>query len=406
MTLNRRRFFKQSSAVALGAFPSLVYRGAAGAIADPEATQGKILVVVQMTGGNDGINTVVPFADEGYAKHRKKLRLKTDRLLKVNEIVGLHPSLRAAADLLDDGRLAIVQGVGYPNPSRSHDTSMAIWHSARIGGDDTLRTHGWLGRAMDQSQDDGRDAATNDPQMILVGDESQPLAIRSRRSTSITLSSVADMRLTRPLQVTGESGTSELTGFVEQTMHNAIATALSLEQMIDQGDRGGVSYPSTRLGHRLQSVSSLIKCGFSTPVYYAIQDGYDTHAAQLPTHGRLLREFSDAIKAFLDDLRDAGLSDRVCVIGFSEFGRRVAENGSAGTDHGTAGPVFLAGDGVRSGLVGKTPNLLDLVDGDLRMSVDFRDVYRDVMADWLSLETGDEPLLLRPSLGLFEERRG
>ena len=166
-------------------------------------------------------------------------------------------------------------------------------------------------------------------------------------------------------------------------MQNAIATANVLEQNIEDGTDDGAKYPSTRLGQRMQTISTMVKSGFQTPVYYAIQDGYDTHAAQLPSHSRLLREFSDAIKAFLDDVEASGLSDRVCVMGFSEFGRRVAENGSEGTDHGTAGPVFLAGSQVRSGLIGPTPNLTDLVDGDLPMSIDFRNVYREVTQKWL-----------------------
>ena len=157
MATNRRHFLKQSTALTLGAMPWLVCRGATATAATPTiaaGSDGKILVVIQMSGGNDGLNTVVPYADEGYAKHRKKLRLPTDRLIKIDDTLALHPSMRAAADLLEDGRLAIVQGVGYPNPSRSHDTSMAIWHSAKIGDEETLRTHGWIGRAMDEAQDD------------------------------------------------------------------------------------------------------------------------------------------------------------------------------------------------------------------------------------------------------------
>ena len=406
MATDRRSFLKQSTAVTLGALPSVIYRGAMASESPTANSDGKILVVVQMSGGNDGINTVVPFADEGYAKHRQKLRLPTDRLIKVDDSVALHPSMRSAADLLDSGKLAIVPGVGYPNPSRSHDISMAIWHSATIGGEKTLRTHGWLGKAMDSVKRDARASARNSPQMILLGDESQPLAIQSRRSTAITMSNLTDLRLKAPLHAVKKSKhlsmeANELNQFVERTMRNATVAASSMEQTIDQANADNVSYPSTRLGRRMQSVSTLIKSGFETPVYYTIQDGYDTHAAQLYTHSRLLREFSGAIKAFLDDLDSAGLSDRVCVLGFSEFGRRVAENGSAGTDHGTAGPVFIAGNQVHPGLTGKTPDLLDLVNGDLRMSVDFRDVYREVTTNWLGLEDKAEVRTAQQRLRIF-----
>ena len=193
MKTNRRRFLGQSSAVVLGTMPSLVSRAVVADDRTLPERDGKILVVIQMSGGNDGINTVVPYADEGYAKHRKKLRLPTDRLLKIDDSVGFHPSMRSAADLLEQGKLGIVQGVGYPNPSRSHDTSMAIWHSAQVGGEDILRSHGWLGRTMDTAGN-----RSDDPDMILVGDESQPLAIQSRRSTAVTLSSLTDLRLRDP----------------------------------------------------------------------------------------------------------------------------------------------------------------------------------------------------------------
>lgn len=410
---NRRSFLRTSTAVTLGALPSVVYRGAIAAETPSTDRDGRILVVIQMSGGNDGINTVVPFADEGYSKHRDKLRLANDRLIKIDDSVALHPSMRGAADLLDDGRLAIVQGVGYPNPSRSHDTSMAIWHSAQIGNENTLRTHGWLGRAMDAVEK--RESMNHDPQMILLGDESQPLAIQSRRSTAITLSNLTDLQLMSQLPSVEEAkqvedtmqvslGANDLGQFVHQTMRNASTAASSLEQTIDQAEAVNVTYPANRLGRRMKSISTLIKGGFETPIYYAIQSGYDTHAAQLYTHSRLLREFSGAIKAFFDDLDAAGLSKRVCVMGFSEFGRRIAENGSAGTDHGTAGPVFVAGDQLNAGIFGSTSSLLEPVDGDLKMSVDFRSVYRELTSDWLGVDdqSTSGPGKRQQHLGIFD----
>ncbi|MCR9210570.1 MAG: DUF1501 domain-containing protein [bacterium] len=401
MKTNRRRFFGHGSAVVLGAMPSLACRAVMADEGTRSNRNGKILVVIQMSGGNDGINTIVPYADAGYAKHRKKLRLPTDRLLKINDSVGFHPSMRSAADLLEQGKLGIVQGVGYPNPSRSHDTSMAIWHSAQVGDEDVLRSHGWLGMAMDAAR-----KKTDDPDMILVGDESQPLAIQSRRSTAVTLSSLTDLRLRQPAHAQpkptrDQASESSLVQFVDQTMQDAIATASALERNTEGGADGSAKYPTTRIGRRMQTISTMVKSGFQTPIYYAIQSGYDTHAAQLPSHSRLLREFSDATKAFLDDIEASGLSDQMCVMGFSEFGRRVAENNSEGTDHGTAGPVFLAGNRVRSGLIGTTPKLTDLVDGDLQMSTDFRNVYQEVTQAWLGiseLQAAESP----SSLKLFD----
>lgn len=406
MKTNRRVFLGQSSAVALGALPSLVCRGASGADGPKTNRDGKVLVVIQMSGGNDGINTVVPYTDEGYSKHRSKLRLPTDRLIKIDDSIALHPSMRPAADLLEDGKLAIIQGVGYPNPSRSHDTSMAIWHSAEIGDENTLRSHGWLGKAMDSVQNQAGAKDNNDPDMVLLGDESQPLAIQSRRCTAVTFSNLTDLRLRGTHPIAAEQGTPNpsshsLKRFVDQTMQNARAAASALEQTIKQSHDGGAVYPSTQLGRRMQTISTLVKSGFQTPVYYAIQGGYDTHADQLPTHSRLLREFSGAIKAFLDDLESSGLSDQVCVLGFSEFGRRIAENSSDGTDHGTAGPVFISGSQVRSGLIGQAANLLDVVDGNLRMSIDFRSVYQEIALKWLGTTRGITPERSLAPLNIF-----
>ncbi len=408
MRMSRRAFLGRTSVVALGAMPSLVLEKAFADDKPSLPDDGRILVVIQMSGGNDGVNTVVPFADEGYAKHRNKLRLPGERLLKIDDSVALHPSMRSAADMLEDGRLAIVQGVGYPNPNRSHDTSMAIWHSGIVGDGTVTRSHGWLGKALDSSRDQDRLFWGSDPDMVLLGDESQPLAIHSRRSMAVSISELDELQLRdgrrqhhlerqRKLHSDGS-----LDRFVRQTMSSAIATSHSLSQLSQRFDEGSVAYPATRLANRMRSIATLIKSGFRTPVYYAIQSGYDTHASQLPTHSRLLREFSDAIKSFLNDLGESGLSDHVCVLGFSEFGRRVAENGSAGTDHGTAGPVFLAGDHVRGGLLGQTPELTNLVDGDLRMGIDFRNVYAAVARDWLGAAVAYPGLQPSTPLNLFD----
>lgn len=387
MNTNRRSFLKQGSAITLGALPSVVYFGASAATAASRTGEGRILVIVQMSGGNDGINTVVPYTDEGYAKHRSQLRLPTDALLKITDTIGLHPSMKEAAKLYEDGRLAIVQGVGYPNPHRSHDTSMAIWHSGIIGDEETLRTHGWLGRTMDEMKEDPSTPVagnSRDPQMIFLGNESQPLALQSRRSMSVTLNGLSDLRLRSPWSVEQSSTTNDLHQFVQQEMKNAAVMAQSIAAASPKHLADGNGYPASQLGQRLRSVSALIKTGLTTPVYYTIQDGYDTHAVQMPIHTTLLEEFGKAIAAFIEDMQAAGLADRVCVMGFSEFGRRVAENSSAGTDHGTSGPVFLAGQRVRGGLIGNTPSLFDLDDGDLRTSIDFRDVYRELLTSWMN----------------------
>jgi uncharacterized protein (DUF1501 family) len=393
--VSRRSFLKQCSLFALAPTVQGFLAHTARALL-PERDKA-ILVVIQLDGGNDGINTVVPFADEGYAKYRKVLRLTTDQLLKVNNRVGLHPSMEDAAKLLESGRLAIVQGVGYPNPNRSHFQSMAIWHAARLDAEEQLGL-GWLGRGLDTAPAAGAGA----PSALFIGAGSPPVAVRGRRSVTSALERLDDFLLPPggdPRAALGASREGDdLASFVQRSMLDAYAASDRLSQMV-RTSAGDSRYPTTRLGQRLQVVSQLLKSGLGTRVFYTIQSGYDTHARQLPTHAELLGEFSSAVRAFLDDLNAAKLADRVLVLAFSEFGRRVEENGS-GTDHGTAGPVFLFGSGVRPGLVGKTPRLMDLEDGDLKMGIDFRRVYASVLRHWLgvdprlALEADFEPLPL------------
>jgi uncharacterized protein (DUF1501 family) len=376
--LSRRDFLKRSSLVALApAAPGFLAHTARAAMPQRD---GRVLVVLELSGGNDGINTVVPFADEGYAKHRKTLRLSKDRLVKVDDKVGLHPSLGNFGKLLEARQLVVAQGVSYPNPSRSHFRSMATWNTARLDPEEH-KGPGWLGR--------GLDAAGAGASALLVGAGPPPVAIRGRRSIASAIERPEDFSLApgadpRKALASGEPA-DDLAAFVQRSMLDAYATADRLTQVA--GDKDDSRYPQSGLASRLRLIARLLKAGLDTRVYYTLQSGYDTHSAQLFTHGNLLFELSAALKAFLDDLAAAKLAERVVVLLFSEFGRTVSENGSAGTDHGTAGPVFLAGRGIRGGLVGTTPSLLDLdpQHGDLRRSLDFRQVYATVLEDWLGL---------------------
>jgi uncharacterized protein (DUF1501 family) len=337
-----------------------------------------VLVTLQLDGGNDGINTVVPFADPAYAKFRRELRLPTDKLFKIADGLGLHPAMRAMADLFESSRLAIVQGVGYPNPNRSHFESMSIWQTARTEklGAQTL---GWLGRALDEApQADG-------PAAVFVGDQNLPLALFARRAASASFADASDLALTLPPPRSSSSSGDDLAGFVNRTVTSAYATAAELEAASAGGREPAARYAGTALARRLELVSRSIKAGSTARVYYVIQPGYDSHAVQMPTQAQLLRELSGAVKAFLDDLAASKLAGRVLLLAFSEFGRRPDENGSLGTDHGTAGPLFLAGECVKPGVTGQTPLLGDLENGDLKWSTDFRSIYAAVLSDWLDL---------------------
>jgi len=336
---------------------------------------GRILVVIQLDGGNDGLNTVVPFGDEAYARNRTTLKLATDRLIKVSDGIGLHPAMGQAGKLLESGRLGIVPGVGYPNPNRSHFASMAIWQTARLDEEEHAGA-GWLGRGLD---------TTAGASSMFVGPGSIPAAIRGRRALASSLERIDDLTLDPALarpEISGQG--DDLLAFVRRSTLDAYASSDRLAELAK--DRSSTArYPGTGLADRLKLVARLIKGGYASRVFYTSQGGYDTHSQQSNTHFGLLNELSGALKAFLDDLAASKLADRVLVLCFSEFGRRVRENGSAGTDHGAAGPVLLAGPRVEPGLLGAYPSLTDLDDGDLKAVVDFRRVYATILENWLGI---------------------
>jgi uncharacterized protein (DUF1501 family) len=382
--ITRRELLRSLPLISLApTIPGFLARSARAAAPQKE---GRVLVVIQLDGGNDGINTVVPFKDEGYAQHREILRLPTNRLIRIADGVGLHPAMRSAGKLLESGRLAIVPGVGYPNPNRSHFQSMAIWHTARFDPNDHTGP-GWIGHGLDAASV----PATNGPSSLYIGKGALPAALRGTSTTASALERIDDLIVDRSTPSTSTSGgaiderdaADDLTAFVQRATLDAYATADRLAALGRDDSRA--RYPSTALANRLGLIARLLKGGIGARVFYTVQGSYDTHAAQPGAHSRLLSELSDALEAFLNDLAASGLLDRVLVLAFSEFGRRVAENDTAGTDHGTSGVVFLAGSTLRPGLVGSYPSLTDLTDGDLKTTVDFRRVYATLLEDWLGL---------------------
>ncbi|MCA8952268.1 MAG: DUF1501 domain-containing protein [Planctomycetes bacterium] len=363
----------------------------------PRASHGRILVVVELNGGNDGVNTVVPHRDPGYEQLRSALRLPRTELFALDDELGLHPSLRGFKELFDAGQLAVVQGAGYPEPNLSHDTSMAIWHTARRDRAGRTGT-GWIGRVFDR--DDPHTSSM--PGAVLVGPHAPPAALRGRRFTAAAVPTIEEFLAAGDLaerMLPASDAGSPLGRHLDRTIASTRTTTAALRRVVDSAP-ASTAYPDGKLAHDLRLASSLIRAGFDASVYYAIQTGYDTHSLQLEPHARRLQELGDSLVAFFTDLRDARLDERVTVLVFSEFGRRAAENASRGTDHGTSGPVFLAGPGVRGGVFGRTPSLSDLVDDNLTMSVDFRRIYAAVLRDWLArdpvavLGDGFEPLAL------------
>ena len=378
---NRRDFIKASALVSLSpALPTFLSKAALAATERKE-DNGRILVVIQLDGGNDGINTVVPFNDEGYAEHRKELRLAAKDLIKLTDDYAFHPRLRSASELFEDGRLSVVHGVGYPNPNRSHFESMAIWHAGSTEKELRHIGNGWIGDAISMGQ------LTSGPHAIHVGHEALPVALQGRRCTATTISNSADLQLrldlADPLAPMKGSATSNasLSDFLTKSVSDAYVSAKELASATPS--EATARYPNSRLAMRLKLVGQMIKSGAAARVYYTLQSGYDTHAAQLASHANLLGELSSSLRAFMDDLKESRLDDRVVVMAFSEFGRRVKENASFGTDHGTAGPVFLAGTKLTQRSYGQLPQLTDLDGGDLRYTIDFRNVYSAMLSDWL-----------------------
>ena len=368
--------------------PQFLLESLAGA-AEPARPGEKILVVVQLTGGNDGLNTVVPFRDDRYLSARPSLALGKSAVLKLDTDTGLHPNLKGLAKLFEDRQLSILQGVGYPNPNRSHFESMDIWHTARVK--EGTRDLGWLGNAFDLQQT--RLSQSADPVAIHLGAEVQPLALAARDLPSPSIRSLDYFRLdtgNNPEQRTAiqtatsapRDSASSLLKFVQTRTTSALEVSQRLEHSAE-AYKSSVKYPATPLAGKLRNIAQLIDVGLATRVYYVSLEGFDTHSDQAASHAGLMLQLGDALAAFQDDLNQHSQQDRVLTLVFSEFGRRVRENASRGTDHGAAAPVFLLGNKVRPGLLGKHPSLSDLDDGDLKFQTDFRSIYATLLENWL-----------------------
>jgi uncharacterized protein (DUF1501 family) len=394
-TTSRRKFLTNVSAAASAAAlislapraPAFLLESAAFGADQPAGE--RVLVVVQLSGGNDGLNTVVPFTDEVYRRRRPSLALDAGQLLKIDATTGLHPRLKGMATLLENRQLAIVQGVGYPNPNRSHFESMDIWHTAHAKTKE--RKAGWLGRAMDAHQ--AALARTADPPSLHLGEESQPLALAARDVPSPSIRSLAQFRLEtggddrQRAAIEGaisapRSTASDLLKFVQTRSTSALEVSRRIEAS-SQVYRTEVKYPPTPLANKLKQIAQLIDAGLTTRVYYVALDGFDTHSDQAAAHAGLLEQLGGALAAFAEDLAAHAQLDRVMTVVFSEFGRRVEENASRGTDHGAAAPLFLVGSRVQSGLIGQHPRLDQLQDGDLKFHTDFRAIYAALLEKWL-----------------------
>jgi len=375
-----------------------------------------ILVILQMAGGNDGLNTVVPFSNDHYHRARPRLGLAEKQILKINDDLGFNSNLAGFKDLYDAGQLAIIQGVGYPNPNRSHFRSTEIWQTATDA--DKFAQYGWLGRYFDNT------CSGCDPTVGVNIGRQMPQAFAAKTPKGVSLDSPQNYRFIGDKAKPGEMSTEEsfrklnqpddemesnsggtihaihgpakhtgsVLDFVERTALDAQVRSDTIRAIANRAENKA-SYPASQLGNSLKLVAKLIGGGLPARIFYVSQGGYDTHTNQNGTHDRLLKDLGDSVKSFVEDMKAQANLSRVLLMTFSEFGRRVAENASSGTDHGAAAAMFVVGDKVKAGLLGQYPSLApsDLHQGDLKYSVDFRCVYAGVLEQWL--KTKSEPIL-------------
>jgi len=382
MNLTRRSFLVEGLRVTALAPALASVRGARAVEGDGE----RVLVVVQLTGGNDGLNTVVPHRQDAYARLRPTLALQRSALHALDDEHGLHPALGALAGSFAEGRLTVVQGVGYPQPDRSHFRSLEIWHTGdplAPGG-----ALGWLGRMADQILADRPGAMP----ALHVGDEDLPLALIGRDAFAPSVADLARLQLAElpglaaardeVLRAPHADAASDL-AFLRAAAAGACAAARRLEHAVERARPG--DYPDMELARKLRLVAQLVAGGFDTRVFLVALGGFDTHARQAPLHAALMAELDASLAAFERDLAARRQAKRVLTLVFSEFGRRTAENGSRGTDHGAAAPVLLLGGPGCGGVRGTAPDLERLVDGDVPHGVDFRSLYAAIERDWMGL---------------------
>jgi uncharacterized protein (DUF1501 family) len=346
----------------------------------------KVVVVLQLSGGNDGLNTVIPVRNDIYYKSRPRLGIERTKALSLTDEVGLHPALTGFKELYDDGSLSILNSVGYPNPDRSHFRSMDIWHTASQSSD--YWSTGWVGRYLD-AQCSGCDKPTQAIEiddvlsLAMKGEHIKGIAVKDPRR----LYGTSNEKFFRDvLKNHKEEAGEQPVDYLYKTM----AETLSSADYIFKQSRlhpTGAEYPKTELANSLKTIASLIYSEINTKVYYVSLGSFDTHINQDGQQQRLFTEMNDAVTAFVKDLKANNRFNDVMLFTFSEFGRRVSQNASGGTDHGTANNMFMISGGLKQkGVINPLPDLADLQEGDLKYNVDFKNVYATILNKWLSAD--------------------
>ncbi len=382
--MKRRDFLKNSGLASTALFvPSFLQAGHFGK--PGRSRTGKTLVVVQLSGGNDGLNTIVPYRNEIYYQNRPTLGIPKQEVLQVSDDLGFNPAMASLRELYDDGLVSIVNNVGYPNPDRSHFRSMDIWHTASKS-DEYLST-GWLGRYLDSNCMD-----CQTPYHALEVDDSLSLALKGAEHNGFAMSDprqlkrTTDNRFLKYIATQHDDHGDEQVAYLYKTMIDAQSSAAYLHEK-SKVHRTQADYPTTPFGKDLKQVAELITADTDTKIYYLSLTGFDTHANQQNQQTRLLKQYADGMKAFVSDLKANRLMDDVLILTFSEFGRRVKQNASRGTDHGTANNLMLIGGQLKKpGFFNDGPDLTRLDQGDLIYQVDFRNIYANILNQWLDAD--------------------
>ncbi|HTE28778.1 MAG TPA: DUF1501 domain-containing protein [Chryseolinea sp.] len=382
MLVSRRKFIKHSLLASSG---TLLIPSFLKALEHPATTLAeRKVVVIQLSGGNDGLNTVVPYRNDVYYKSRPGIAVSSAQVLKASNELGFNPGLTKLNDLYDRGYLAVLNNVGYPNPDRSHFRSMDIWQSA--SGSESSLTTGWVGRFLDASCNG---CATH---RAIELDDTLSLALKGDSMKGMAMKNPEKLYRSVHDTIFNDVVTQNLLNDVEgqslRYLYKTMAETKSSAELIHQhaiARSSQATYPDTEFSKRLKTIAELIKADLNTRVYYVSLAGFDTHVNQQNQHQRLLETYANGVHAFITDLGSQLMKD-VLILTFSEFGRRVTQNGSGGTDHGTANNVFLfSGSLKQKGFINESPDLSSLDEGDLIHRVDFRSVYASILEKWLEV---------------------
>ncbi|MFP9099990.1 DUF1501 domain-containing protein [Flavobacterium sp. RHBU_24] len=372
--MHRRNFFKLTGTCTGGLLllPDFLY---SYALQENLTPGDSCLVFIQLNGGNDGLNTFIPYQDELYYKYRPAIAINKNDIIAGHNGMGFHPALKGLADIQQKGDLTVIQNVGYPEPNRSHFRSQEIWVTA---APNEYLSNGWLGRFLDLQCD------AHNPTASINIDNTDTLALRGNELNTITINNPVGIK-NNIENKTGILSQNPQLDFVRKLSNSVNESADKIKTALNKAKPADISYPKSQTSKKMEWIAGLIKGGLNSKVYYTSLSGFDTHEGQLNKHKSKLAEVSDAVHAFYTDLKAAKKMDEVTVVIFSEFGRRVQDNGH-GTDHGTAAPMFIIGGKNKGKVIGKNPDLVNLDHGDLIHEHDFRSVYAALLKDKFSFD--------------------